>query len=1155
MRKNTLGQIARNHAGAAVATSWLDDETELFQAPLDAAKDTWHIVTRKGGIVTTYPAPHAWSAGANDIVARDGEWVRRLDSGTPPCVGSQPWIPGHGRVGDVDFGGSVLVISDDGLTMHVDGKPIARTEVQGYTRLIHGLLSYTASGQVRVYDVLSDKALAVTQVGPGAAKVIAFRVDGAIWLAYQTDAHGGVVHRIDDASQGYRYGTPQKIYEPEVHVMTGGGQLDWSSDEGQMVQPPPLIVEQFGVGMVQLTPIVPPPIVPPPVDDAIGPRSAPAPDGFEMNLAPFFEYHAQYWPRGSASPADAHSMDLQMLTHAAGEDARFAFIKFGDEGKGARHEVKCIAGGYVHALLDASNEPVVSFPADTRQWKLKTKVGRAFALQTIEHEIVEMHRSGCTEFNRWPFVREQWLQSYWPAYYWGKDICEQPTALCIYNPTGGVVGPGRYVEGFYYAGKASWAMWKSWPSEEVWPSGDMSEPPIFAESPNVQTSNFIFLGGQRWPFAPTGCAAAFAIPASFPEVTIIDYATSVTEGKPAKAIAKITGEATRIEWLYRALGSSAWLLAVDNPADDPDHSYYLPTGQWEIGARVQPGGHQTGKQRIVTVITAVPVQPPAVGNGILVAGQRIGTTPFYSQDKRFNLVVQADGDLVKLGPQGWKHSLFDGRLKGLPVGTVDMQGDGNFVAYASDGTLQKDALGPIASGTNGHTGAYLAMQNDGHAVIYGPGVLWTDGVGPYVPLPPEPGKPGQAEIYTNFLGIDPSATFALQQAYFDAPERARRIALHTERAYNYLFVLAREGGDSPEIDLYADVPRALTVIEEIRSAGLKTMLWLMPETASVATERTVEEWITKFKSLVASVDAVVDSYCVGLELEENFSEAEVGQMADALRGMTTKPIWVHGGQGVYWGRSWFEAHSSVTGLLYQYPHPSLPGGGFLATPDVVQRETAALAWELHQIGRTFVACEYGVSDSTDITAELNTLATIAMQHGSQGFANGGPVGVTPLLPAPSPAIDEIDPATITWMETCSADVSGWAVTSRLEHVTIEGGYTVCLDHTKAGVWPTVRWGDTNETEEDFEGNPLIVALLDGKWYGAAWDWFGVGKTCKGITPIEFGRDQIRQSPLDASWPGPQSGDMVGWLVAAPCSNRIGLRSVLERSNIVLARWP
>jgi hypothetical protein len=58
-----------------------------------------------------------------------------------------------------------------------------------------------------------------------------------------------------------------------------------------------------------------------------------------------------------------------------------------------------------------------------------------------------------------------------------------------------------------------------------------------------------------------------------------------------------------------------------------------------------------------------------------------------------------------------------------------------------------------------------------------------------------------------------------------------------------------------------------------------------------------------------------------------------------------------------------------------------------------------------------------------------------------------------------------------------------------------------------------------------------------------------------MAAVEYGRDQIRVHPLDHTWPGPRSGDEVGLLVSTPSSDRIRVRTLNERTNIVLVRWP
>jgi hypothetical protein len=147
--------------------------------------------------------------------------------------------------------------------------------------------------------------------------------------------------------------------------------------------------------------------------------------------------------------------------------------------------------------------------------------------------------------------------------------------------------------------------------------------------------------------------------------------------------------------------------------------------------------------------------------------------------------------------------------------------------------------------------------------------------------------------------------------------------------------------------------------------------------------------------------------------------------------------------------------------------------------------------------------------------------------------------------------DQIDPKSITWLSPASTNVGDWAVTSTITGVTVEGD-TICINHTKSGQWPLVSIDDN---PPNIEGNPMIVVKRDGQWYGAGFDWFGEGRTCKHMPRDEMGRDQIRVWPLDGSWGGPGSGEEVGVLVSTPSSDRIPVRSINERSNIVLVRFP
>jgi len=148
--------------------------------------------------------------------------------------------------------------------------------------------------------------------------------------------------------------------------------------------------------------------------------------------------------------------------------------------------------------------------------------------------------------------------------------------------------------------------------------------------------------------------------------------------------------------------------------------------------------------------------------------------------------------------------------------------------------------------------------------------------------------------------------------------------------------------------------------------------------------------------------------------------------------------------------------------------------------------------------------------------------------------------------------DEIDASQITWLSPACTDISNWKITSQVTDTYVDPR-TICVYHTKAGQWPLTDIFGMGV--DNIEGNMLIVAMYDGKWYGGGIDWLGSGRVCKGMTAEEIGMDQIRVAPLDGSWPGPRAGDKVGLLVSTPSSDRIPMRTINERSNIKVVIWP
>lgn len=140
--------------------------------------------------------------------------------------------------------------------------------------------------------------------------------------------------------------------------------------------------------------------------------------------------------------------------------------------------------------------------------------------------------------------------------------------------------------------------------------------------------------------------------------------------------------------------------------------------------------------------------------------------------------------------------------------------------------------------------------------------------------------------------------------------------------------------------------------------------------------------------------------------------------------------------------------------------------------------------------------------------------------------------VTSAPPPPPPAIPEV-----IWLDY---DVSGWPETSTITNVSIDGA-SICIEHTKAGQWPVAH---------EVEGNPWVFANVDGQTYAATYEWLRPGQICKGVTADNIGA-HIGRNPL-TSW-RPQSGELVGFMVSALV--RAGPETVMERSNIVVVRWP
>jgi hypothetical protein len=143
----------------------------------------------------------------------------------------------------------------------------------------------------------------------------------------------------------------------------------------------------------------------------------------------------------------------------------------------------------------------------------------------------------------------------------------------------------------------------------------------------------------------------------------------------------------------------------------------------------------------------------------------------------------------------------------------------------------------------------------------------------------------------------------------------------------------------------------------------------------------------------------------------------------------------------------------------------------------------------------------------------------------------------PAPPSGSAPGAPVDLRQVTWIDP---DISGWPETSRITSASI-GNPPICIDHTKAGRWPV---------KDGLEGNPWVIAHVNGRWYAATYEWLSPGQICKGIHAGNIG-EHIGRAPL-SGW-RPRSGELVGLMVSARA--RFSPDTVRERSNVVWLRWP
>jgi hypothetical protein len=163
------------------------------------------------------------------------------------------------------------------------------------------------------------------------------------------------------------------------------------------------------------------------------------------------------------------------------------------------------------------------------------------------------------------------------------------------------------------------------------------------------------------------------------------------------------------------------------------------------------------------------------------------------------------------------------------------------------------------------------------------------------------------------------------------------------------------------------------------------------------------------------------------------------------------------------------------------------------------------------------------------------------------------------VPAPTPVPPPEAPRTADEFDLGSAtivlgpkNIASWPQTSTVTSTRAVTG-ELCISHTKLGQWPNVVF--FNDPNTRVEGNQWVFANIGGRWYGGAADWYRPGQACKDVNAQSIGGDafyQPSQEPMH-SWV-PRPGEVFGVMSTTPARAWPEMRTLDERSNVVLVRW-
>jgi hypothetical protein len=135
-------------------------------------------------------------------------------------------------------------------------------------------------------------------------------------------------------------------------------------------------------------------------------------------------------------------------------------------------------------------------------------------------------------------------------------------------------------------------------------------------------------------------------------------------------------------------------------------------------------------------------------------------------------------------------------------------------------------------------------------------------------------------------------------------------------------------------------------------------------------------------------------------------------------------------------------------------------------------------------------------------------------------------------------------------------VAAWRQTATIRSVEQDGNPAadgiMCIAFTTSDNWPSTPFFGAEEVQ--VYANQWYFANIGGQWYGGPGEYLRVGrgfcKTGQGTRAI--GPDGGWNTVM-ASW-APKVGELVGYMISTPARNWPGMRTIDERSDIVVQPW-